>query len=328
MSHEYTRREALATLAGAVGLAGCSTGSDDDRRSTSVDDGWTAVESPTEMTLYSAAVTRSGPCAVGEGGRFVRRVDGEWRLELDDGPTGAQNGLKGVDATANGRRAWFCGDSGVVGRYDVGNRRVTDFSAPKGKTSTWEDVAVAGLSGQEWVFLVNGSGELLLGRHDGDGVRWRDPVKPGSGSSALAVSFMNRGTGYVCDTSGNVFQTVNAGKEWRRIGIDGAGVDLYDVAPRGPDDVFVAGGSGTIFRYNGFSWSQASVGEGDIRGIERDRHDGLAVDASGRAYEFTRTGWKLRNPETEIPLHDVVLGTVEVPDVAVGAGGTVLERPR
>lgn len=328
MARTYARRRVLALLGGAsVSLAGCSTGPADDG-TTTVDDGWSEVESPTEMTLYSATISRSGPCAVGEGGRLVRRVDGRWRLELEAGPTGAQNGLRGVDATANGRRVWFCGDSGVVGRYDVDRRRATDFSAPNGKTSTWEDVAVAGLSGQEWVFLVNGSGELVLGRHDGDGVTWRDPVKPGSGSSALSVSFANRGTGYVCDTSGNVFQTVDAGKEWRRIGIDGAGVDLYDVTPRGPDNVFVAGGSGTVFRYNGFSWTPVSVGEEEIRGIERDRHAGLAVDASGGAYELTRNGWQRRDPDAEVPLYDVVLGSVEVPDVAVGAGGAVLERPR
>jgi len=322
-----TRRGLLGLVGSATAaLAGCVTS--DDRNRDQYDGDWTAVRSPTEGALYSAAVTRTGPCAVGEGGRLVARADGDWRVELDAGPESAQNGLNSVDSTANGRRVWFCGDSGVVGRYDFDAGRVADFSAPEEKTSTWEGVAVAGLAGQEWVYLVNGSGELLQGRHDGDGVSWGDVVEPGGGSSALGVSFVDRGTGYVCDTSGNVFQTVNAGREWRTIGIDGAGVDFYDVAPRGPDDVAVAAGGGTVFRYNGFSWSPVSVGEADVRAVERDRHVGLAVDADGAVFEFTREGWRPREVPTETPLHDVVLGTVEQPDVAVGDDGVVLERQR
>lgn len=332
--HEEGRRDARTTRRAFVGLLGSATAAlagcaaSDDRKRDQYGGDWTAVRTPTEGALYSATVTRTGPCAVGEEGRLVARTDGDWRVALDAGPEGARNGLNGVDATANGRRVWFCGDSGVVGRYDFDAGRVADFSAPAGKTSTWEGVAVAGLAGQEWVYLVNGSGELLRGRHDGDGVSWDDAVEPGGGASALGVSFADRGTGYVCDTSGNVFQTVNAGREWRRIGIEGAGVDFYDVAPRGPDDVAVAAGSGTVFRYNGFSWNPVSVGEADVRAVERDRHVGLAVDADGAVFEFTREGWRPREVPTETPLHDVVLGTVEQPDVAVGDGGVVLERPR
>ncbi|WP_435175257.1 hypothetical protein [Halorussus sp. AFM4] len=322
-SLQATRRGALGLLAGgAAGLAGCSASDDPS------DGEWSAVETPTAGALHGVARTRTGPCAVGEGGRVLGRAGGEWRVELDSGPTGAQNGLNGVDATANGRRAWFCGDSGVVGRYDVGTGRVTDFSAPEGRTSTWEDVAVAGLAGQEWLFLANGSGELLRGRHDGAGVSWDGVVEPGGGASALGVSFVDRGTGYVCDTSGGVYQTVDAGREWRRTGIDAAGVNLHDVAPRGPDDVAVAAGDGVIFRYNGFAWTPVSVGEADVRGIDRDRHAGLAVDAAGGVYEFTRNGWRPADAPGDAPLCDVALGTVDVPSVAVGDGGTVLERPR
>lgn len=318
----------LAALSGAAtALAGCSSEPTPGERTTPEPE-WTAVASPTEMTLYGATLTNEGPLAVGEGGRVVRRIDGDWRVELDDGPAGSHDGLTGVDATANGRRVWFCGGSGTVGRFDVSDGTVTDASAPKGKTSTWEDVAVAGLAGQEWLYLANGSGELLQGRVGGDGVSWRSVVEPGPGSSILAVSFVDRGSGYVCDTSGNVFLTVDAGDEWKRIGIDGAGVNLHDVAPRGADDVSVAGGDGTVFRYNGFSWTPVNVGEADVHGVVRDRHEGFAVDASGGVFELTRRGWKPEAVDNEAPLHDVALGTVDFPEVAVGAGGTVLERSR
>ena len=311
---------------GAAALAGCSSRSTSD--GTPADGEWVRVESPTEMTLFDAAATRRGPVAVGEGGRVVRRSSDGWRLELTDGPTGAREGLRGADATANGRRVWFCGDSGVVGRYDVLADEFVDVSAPKGKTSTWEDVAVAGLAGQEWMYLVNGSGELLRGRHGGDGTTWRDPVKPASGSSALAVAFPDRGTGYVCDTSGTVAETVDAGEQWRRIGVDGAGVDLHDVAPWGADAVTVAGGNGVVFEYDGLSWSSRSTGGGDVHAVARTRRDGLAADASGDVYELTRRGWTSSGTPTETPLHGVVLDIADAPAVAVGAGGTVLERPR
>jgi hypothetical protein len=330
-----TRRQFLAGVCGgATVLAGCSSRADPEE-TTALDDqskpensDWTEVESPTEMTLFGAVAVQRGPLAVGEGGRVVRRTGGEWEVELASGPTGEYNGLSGVDATSNGRRAWFCGDSGVLGRYDVKSGELLDRSAPEGKTSSWEDVAVAGLAGEEWLYLVNGSGELLQGRHSGGQTEWRDVVKPGSGSSALAVEFLNRGTGYVCDTSGNVFQTVNAGGEWRRIGIDGAGVNFHDVAPRGANDVTIGGGNGGIFQYDGFSWSSRSTGGGDVHAVARGKHDGLAADASGDVFEFTRQGWQPAGSPTDAPLHDVVLGGVDLPDVAVGAGGTILERSR
>ncbi|WP_158057198.1 NHL repeat-containing protein [Halorussus halophilus] len=334
-----TRRRFLELGAGAanVALAGCFGGDESSPptgETTNLpnldedDDRWHVADSPTQMTLYDAVRTRAGPYAVGEGGRVLGRLDGEWQVELESGPRGEHNGLHGADATANGRHLWFCGDSGVVGRYAVGDGELTDFSAPKGKTSTWEDLAVAGLAGQEWLYLVNGSGELLRGKHDGDDVTWESVVKPGSGSSAAAVAFVNRGTGYVCDTSGNVFQTIDAGSEWRRIGIDHAGANFHDVAAQGADDVSVAADSGGMFQYNGFTWTRLSAGENAIRTVERNKHIGLAADSTGVVYELSRGGWQAVGVGDGNGLHGVVLGTTDVPDVAVGASGTILEHPR
>ncbi|WP_245799927.1 hypothetical protein [Haladaptatus litoreus] len=45
-----------------------------------------------------------------------------------------------MDVTDDGNRIWFVGGSGVIGEYDVETETLTNYSAPKGKTSTWEDL--------------------------------------------------------------------------------------------------------------------------------------------------------------------------------------------
>jgi len=161
---------------------------------------WEEVPSPTGSTIYGAVQTQEGPYAVGSNGDvFARRVDG-WERVLDDGPTTQSNPLRTCDVTSDGRNLWFAGGSGVVGQYDVFDEQLTDYSAPKGKTSTWEAVAAAGSAGNEFVGLANGSGEFLPGtKNNQGGIDWGAVVKPGGGSSIKAMDFLDKQVGYVCE---------------------------------------------------------------------------------------------------------------------------------
>lgn len=123
----YSRRAALA-LAGGVtaGLAGCLG-------SSTTGHGWQRVSSPTKKALRGVVFTGRGPVAAGEGGRVLARTDEDWETVVERGPGNASNGLTGAATTGDGERVWVCGDSGAVGRYDVADGKIIDYSAPEGK---------------------------------------------------------------------------------------------------------------------------------------------------------------------------------------------------
>lgn len=314
-----TRRQFLRVAGvGTLALGGCTNDDGSDGE-------WIAVESPTEMTLYDVVMTQRGPYAVGEGGRVVARRSDGWRVVVDAGPSGAQNAVRDAAVTDNGRHLWVAGDSGVVGVYDVDARSMTDYSAPGGKTSTWEATAVVGLADSELVYLANGSGEVVRATHVDGQVEWSDPVKPGGGSSVTSVEFTGRGFGFVTDTASNVFQTVDGGRTWRRIGIRRGSVDFHDIAPLRSNEIDVVGDSGLIFGYNGFTWTRSRAGENALLTIERERHRGLVSGESGGVFRLTPDGWVRERTSNEESLHGVCLGTTEHPAIAVGESGTVVE---
>ncbi|KTG08111.1 hypothetical protein AUR64_00600 [Haloprofundus marisrubri] len=288
--------------------------------------GWTEATSPTGQSLNAVVEGADGPYAVGGGGRVVTRRDGSWQLVVEKGPTGEENTLTGAGVTDDGARVWFCGGSGAIGQYDVTDGTLTDYSAPLGKTSTWEAMAVAGPAGSERVLLVNGSGEALAGEKASDGsMNWGEVVKPGGGSSAKDVTFLDSQTGYVCDTNAKVYETTDGGENYTTIGIDGGSVGLYGVAAAARDDLSVAGGDGSVLQYNGAVWTKLSVSAGALYTIDRVGSDGLVAGGGGRIFARTDEGWQ----QTETPVTERLDGVAFVsdgPDVAVGANGTILER--
>jgi hypothetical protein len=356
----YTRRRLLALSAGATGLAGCLGGSDDGQTATATttaqqtttagdgpgattpsgsqsvgNDGsdvgpgdWQPVKSPTDGTLHAVVTTREGPFAVGEGGVLLGRCNGVWETVLESGLEVTGNGLLGAAISANGRHIWFAGGSGAVGRYDLAGSTVSDFSASLGKTSTWEDVAVAGLAGEEWIYLANGSGEVLRGKNTGSEIDWKGVKKPGTGSSISAIEFVGTGTGFVLDGSTNVFQTTDAGKDWRKVGIPVAGNDLLSLAAMDADSVNVGASGGAVFRYNGFTWTELDAGQASVYGLTRDDSQGLATTSEGEVFEFDEGEWSLVAEPVDEGLYDVTFGTTAAPDVAVGSSGRIVERFR
>lgn len=319
-------------------------GSDsDDGSDTDASPAWVAVDSPTDEPLSDAIVAQEAVVAVGDDGVVLARHDGDWEVALEHGPAAESNPLWGVDASDDGERVWFCGDSGVLGRYEPGNGRLVDRSAPLNRTDTWKDVAVVGPAGDERIHLVNGSGEVISGRVGGDGIDWSEPTKPGSGSSLSAISFLDRETGYCCDTSQGVFETANDGHAWERIGIDDAGVDFNDLAVT-REGIVVAGGDGSVFRYDDPGWTKLRVGEEALfavdwtitsdegGGDERGTGSGLVVGDGGTIHELVGHDWEPVDSRTGETLCGVVVGDRPTgadgarPDVAVGENGTILER--
>lgn len=314
-----SRRDALALVASAATttFAGCSFGE------STVAHGWNRVNSPTEKALHDVVFTTSGPCAVGESGHVLTRGDSEWETVVKDGPGGAGNGLFGASVTADRKRVWFAGDSGAVGYYDPASDESTDRSAPKGKTSSWADVAAVGPAGDERVWLINSSGELLTGTVSDDTVEWSDVMKPTNGTTINAIAATDS-TGYVCDGSGNVARRGSNG--WRDIGIDGESASLHDVVAPGAKTTTVVGDDGSILRYDGFAWMSLAEAESALHAVDRRGGRGLAAGPDGTVFAIEDSKWQRAETKLSMTLHGVALGTVEYADVAVGSSGTILEN--
>lgn len=291
---------------------------------------WTETDTPTDEPLYDVAVSRTGPYAVGANGTVLaHRSDSDtWDHVLEEGPTVQSNDLRSVDVSSDGRHVWFAGDSGVLAQYAVEADRLTDYSAPNDITSAWEDIAVAGSAGDESIYLVTGSGEVLRGANaDGD-IRWGTPVKPGSGSSMASVEFIDENRGYLCDTNQMVFETTDGGESYTTIGIDDANCTFTDIAVSGPEQVNVSGDDGTISRYDGGNnWTKRSLSDHAITATDRQNDDGLASDGGGAIYELASDGWESVSdiPLLNTTLHGIVLG-MDDSGVAVGDDGTILKR--
>jgi nitrous oxide reductase len=111
-----TRRRTLqvAGTAGATALGGALVTS-----VSAQSGGWTEVDSPVSKTLYGVVNTQAGPFAAGKTGNVLGRVDGSWRVVVDDGPQTRSNSLRTLAVTDDGKRIWFAGSSGALGAYDV-----------------------------------------------------------------------------------------------------------------------------------------------------------------------------------------------------------------
>lgn len=280
---------------------------------------WVEAGSPTDETLSDVVATDAGAYAVGTGGVVLARGE-EWRTVLDHGPSAESNALRGVDATDGGNAVWFTGDGGTLARYDAEAGRHTDHSAPAGITDNWVDVAVAGPAGEEGIYLVNGSGQVLAGEFDGGEPEWAEAVKPGSGSSMSAIEFIEGGTGYCCDTNSGVYET--DGEDFERIGIEDGG-SFTALAGADPESLAVAAADGTVQRYDGSVWTPLHAAEVALDALSTDGTTWLAAGDGGTIRELVDGSWEPRETPIEANLHGVAVGE---PSIAVGAEGTILER--
>ncbi|WP_435095889.1 WD40/YVTN/BNR-like repeat-containing protein [Halarchaeum sp. P4] len=289
---------------------------------------WTRVSTPVSKTLYDVVDSGAGLYAVGGSGRVIARNDGSWEVVLRNGPTGGGNNLLGAGTTDDGSVVWFGGGSGALGRLDTTTGTITNHTAPDGHTSTFRDLAVTGTAGSESIYVVNGSGEFIRGTNDGGTYTWSTPVKPGNGSTIHAVTFLDEATGYVCDGNGRLHETTDGGDTWTDIGVDGAGVTLYDVAVQSRDDITAVGGSGKLFRYNGAVWTTTKLGGNSRYGVDRQADRGVTAGGGAQIFERELRGWSLaRDDASDVGLRaTLITDDPDVPKIAVGGSGVVLEQ--
>lgn len=284
---------------------------------------WRDIDAPIDGTLHDVVSSDSGAVAVGAGGVVLTGDSDGWTTVLEDGPGAAGETLRGVAASDDGRAVWFAGDGGALGVYDTEDGRHTDVSAPADITNTWEDIAVIGSAGEETVFLVSSSGQVLRGEHGvGDPVLWDSPIKPGSGSSMSAIEFATDTIGFCCDTNGAVHATDDGGDEYATVGIDDADA-LTDIAPVTKDRATVTAVDGTVHRYDGSVWTPLSVSDGSLTAIARRGDKGSVVDDTGTVFVRDDSDWK-QETSVNSPLRGIAL--LDNGAVAVGDDGRIVER--
>ncbi|WP_049901638.1 hypothetical protein [Natrinema sp. J7-1] len=295
---------------------------------------WHLVDVPTDATLRDVCITDAGAVyAVGENGLVLAGAPADgpgtdaWSIVLEDGPAAAGDELTGVDATDGGEAVWVAGDSGSLGRLEAETGRHTDYTAPTDITDNWVGVAVGGASGDETVLLSTGSGAVLRGRYRDGECAWDDPITPGSGASLSAIALADASVGYCCDTNDGVFETTDGGRSFDRVGLEGAGGTLENLATLGRGDCLVSDDDGVAHRYGGSTWTPERVGDAAICGITRREGETIVCDADGVLYERTRAaGWDRVGTQAPDALIAVSTAPTGGRAVAVGEEGTVVER--
>ncbi|ACV47519.1 MULTISPECIES: WD40/YVTN/BNR-like repeat-containing protein [Halomicrobium] len=311
-----TRRTVLKSATAAVAAAAVPTGVQAAERT------WTAVESPTGNTLFDVESTADGAYAVGGAGVVLERTPKGWRKVLDGGPSGNGNNLYGADVTDDGKRLWFVGSSGAIGELDIESGVLNDHSAPMDVTNNFNDVSVTGEAGSTNVYVAGDSGKLYYSFENGETGSWED-VTPASGSAINAVDFFDDRSGHIVDGNQTVLYTRD-GTTWDRLGIANADYNFYGVDADGFDDVWVAGGGGSIYRWNGSEWRRTDNGDAGLRDVEVENGEGLTVGGGGAVFDRDAdAGWAAEQTPTGANLKAVVRGDV---DIAVGAGGAIVER--
>jgi photosystem II stability/assembly factor-like uncharacterized protein len=328
-----SRRSLLAGLGGTtVAVTGSATIFNSTARAAG---GWTEVESPTSKTIYGVSMTTEGPVAAGASGNVLQRIDGTWEIVVENGPNTRKSGLRALAVTDDGKRVWFAGSSGALGAYDVTTGTKYNYSAPEGKTSTWEAITLTGSRDAETIHVANGSGEVLIGTTDEDGcVSWGSVTKPGSGSTIPAIDYRESDTtvGHAVDTSSNAFETTDGGQSWERVGIPNSQVNLNDVISftrDGTQRVYVAAGGGKVYRLDCacMLWTPTDLGSGDLLGITRSAGDKLVCGSGGQLHEKREgASWERLTSPVSSDLNEITYGGTDYPDVAVGRSGVILER--
>jgi len=311
---DVTRRTALKSIASAV-AAGAVLGSS----GTVAAAGWESVETPIDRDVNDVVYAAPGAYAVADAGILLERTEEGWTKILDGGPTGNGNSLYGADVTADGDRVWIVGSSGAIGEYDVQTGSLDDYSAPNDVTNNFNGVAVTGEAGEANVYVAGDSGKIYYSFDNGETF---DEVTPGSGSEINGIDFNGSRAGHAVDGNQTVFET-DDGSTYDKIGLQDANVNLYGVDSDGANDVWVAGGGGMIFDYDGADWTPTDTGDADLNDIEVDGDTGYVVGGGGVVFGRSNGEWTQEQTPTGANLAAVALGST---DIAVGASGVVLER--
>lgn len=286
---------------------------------------WRSVETPTESALYGVSAFDSGAVAVGEGGVVLGRPNGErWQTIVENGPATDSRNLRSVDATDDGARVWFAGDSGAVGSYDVASAVKRDFSEPDGADDDWQSIAVVGSANEETVFLGTAEGAVLRLSIVDRSLEVGEFSKPPTLTTGLASLAAVGDTLYVLSRGGRLFKTQDS-TEWTTMEFDPD--EFADLAVDG-DAHYAVRSAGEGYKLSPEDTHSFAFGRSSIRAVDAADGRVIAVGSEGGVYRRVRDGWVSVSTDTEKELCDVslVAGDSLARDVAVGAAGTVLER--
>ena len=292
---------------------------------TAQESGWTEVPSPKDGALHDVVHTATGLYAVGDGGVVIKRTSEGWKTVFEDGPSSNGRNLLGAEVTDDGDRLWFVGKSGAVGVFDVQtDSLVADPSSPNDYTDNFNDVAVTGTAGQADVYVASNAGQIHYSFENGEDETWNETTV-GEGNGIKAIDFHGDESGHAVTGNQTVFETSD-GATYQKIGIADSDVDFFGIDSEAPDDVWVTGGSGTVYRWDGSTWTSEQIGAPDrprLSDIEVESGSGITVGNSGAAFDLASGSWNQQETPTGQNLAAVARGS---PDAAVGASGTILER--
>jgi len=229
---------------------------------TAQESGWTEVPSPKDGALHDVVHTATGLYAVGDGGVVIKRTSEGWKTVFEDGPSSNGRNLLGAEVTDDGDRLWFVGKSGAVGVFDVQtDSLVADPSSPNDYTDNFNDVAVTGTAGQADVYVASNAGQIHYSFENGEDETWNETTV-GEGNGIKAIDFHGDESGHAVTGNQTVFETSD-GATYQKIGIADSDVDFFGIDSEAPDDVWVTGGSGTVYRWDGSKWTREQIGDPD-----------------------------------------------------------------
>lgn len=289
---------------------------------------WQTVEAPARNTLYGVTVFGSGAVAVGESGVVFGRPNGEpWQTVIERGPGERSRTLRAVDATDDGARVWFAGDSGAVGTYDVAGAVKRDFSNVDGIDADWRDVAVAGEANAETVYLATDEGAVLRLAIADRSLEVGEFVRPPTLASGLAgIEALADGTLAVLSEGGRLFTTQDR-EQWTTVELQ---PDEF-VAVAGDDGVvYAVRAPGEGYRYEDGRTVSFPFGQPTLTAVDVATDRVVAVGTDGSVYRRAPDGWVHVTTDNDRTLRDVATAPSDsergARDVAVGAAGTILER--
>jgi photosystem II stability/assembly factor-like uncharacterized protein len=177
--------------------------------------GWTVAKAPKETQLTGVESHDDEVVATGRRGVLLERTaPGEWEAVFTNGSVGNGNAVLDAAFTDDGKRAWYVGNSGVFGYYDLTTGETTSHKAPEDISSTFTSVAVTGDAGTESIYTADNSGQVLSATVDGDTVVVDGLATPGDGTTVSEV-VVDDDRLYMADVSGYLYYARN-GENWRR----------------------------------------------------------------------------------------------------------------
>jgi len=281
--------------------------------------GWESVETPIDGDINDVVYAATGAYAVADGGVILERTSGGWQTVLKGGVGGNGNPLRGASVTDDGERLWVVGSSGAIGEYDVRTGSLNDYSAPNDVTNNFNGVSATGGEGEANVYVAGDSGKIYYSFDNGGTF---GQTTPGSGSEINGIAFHEDRQGHAIDGNQVVFET-DDGSSYDRVGLQDANVNLYGVDSDGDDDIWVCGGGGMIFNFNGSQWVSSDTGDAGLQDIEVENGSGYTVGGGGKVFALSGGKWTEEQTPTGANLQAVARGST---DIAVGASGVLIEK--